>query len=648
MRVERKTSSLLAAGARTLALAAMMVVGALTAFGDATAGRYMVVDLRTGEATYEQATSVDRYNTNDVYKTEKMVFRHVPAGTYYVQGGTQATMATGYWIGIYEVTVGQYALMGNPNASVSATEANMKPKGSAFYYNIRLTDDAATAPLPESPIGKLTARAHAGGGVRGSYLFDLPTEAMWEVAARAMPAGDSSHAAYKYFFQGSGSLSSYAWIKNNASGSAHVVGRKLPNDWGLYDVYGNTAELCRDFFSATMALTQVGNVSSVNWHVMRGGGFNQDSSVYCDSLKRDALASGILTETSDTARVGFRLALVPSTQLLSGQIVEIDIDGDGDPEVVITPTGDGDGAGTITPSGDGSYDVTGPAEIELVDADGVIQVPEGTTVTVGGDGVTTVDEGETVTVVVDNGDGTTTTTVVNGPATIDPDGTITLGEGGSTTSVTTDENGDIIQVEIDIDGDGEPDVIITTTGDDGTITDNGDGSFDVTGEAEIELVDADNVIEVPEGTTVTVGGDGVTTVDEGETVTVDDTTVDGPATIGPDGTITQEGAEIVGPVRITSWQKGAAGEWKLSFTVPKSGVKGDYTKLTPNKSFSVRAACMLSDLKKRDGQACGCLDFTIDVVKPEGDNIVVELSITPGNWMDSSSSMFVSIVDPIK
>ena len=105
--------------------------------------------------------------------------------------------------------------------------------------------------------------------------------------------------------------------------------------------------------------------------------------------------------------------------------VELDLDGDGDPDVVITPTGDGDDEGTITDNGNGSYDVTGEAEIELRDADGVIYVPTNTTVTVGGDGVTTVDEDETVTVVTDNGDGTTTETPVEGPATIGPDGTIT-------------------------------------------------------------------------------------------------------------------------------------------------------------------------------------------------------------------------------
>ena len=86
--------------------------------------------------------------------------------------------------------------------------------------------------------------------------------------------------------------------------------------------------------------------------------------------------------------------------------VSIDSDGDGDPDVVVTPTGDGDSAGTIVDNGDGSYDVTGEAQIALPAADGVIDVPTNVTVTVGADGTTTLDADETVTLTGDNGDGT--------------------------------------------------------------------------------------------------------------------------------------------------------------------------------------------------------------------------------------------------
>ena len=175
----------------------LLAVAALQAcHATGSQGTYMVVDLATGSSTCETGVPTDY--TNDVYKTTKMVFRKVPAGTYAVQNGTvQATMTNDYYVGIYEVTAGQYKLMQNPETVVTATDANMKPKASISYNTLRGTRDAAVEPTAASPIGKLTALVRAGGV---SGLFDLPTEAMWEVAARAMPAGDNSHASWPWHF----------------------------------------------------------------------------------------------------------------------------------------------------------------------------------------------------------------------------------------------------------------------------------------------------------------------------------------------------------------------------------------------------------------------------------------------------------------
>ena len=215
------------------------------------------------------------------------------------------------------------------------------------------------------------------------------------------------------------------------------------------------------------------------------------------------------------------------------------------------------------------------------------------------------------------------------------------------------------RVELDLDNDGNPDVIITTT--DGMIEDNGDGSYDVTGPAEIELLDENgetiSVIEVPEGTTVTVGPDGVTTVDEDETVTVvtdngdgttTETPVEGPATIGPDGTITPTPAGLDGEARITAWWTTNA-QWRLTFTVPESGLTGNVARLTADKSFSVKFARELADINTAGVDAInhtyGYLDFTIDEAKTEGGSIVVTLTITDER-ISSGSRMFVKITDP--
>ena len=115
--------------------------------------------------------------------------------------------------------------------------------------------------------------------------YRLPTEAEWEYAARA---GTTT----RWFFGNSAaSLRSFAWTKENSGGRPREVGKKLPNPWGLYDIYGNVAEWCNDFYQPdyyqkSPAKNPRGPASG-DKRVVRGGSWNSLASD-CRSAYRGA------------------------------------------------------------------------------------------------------------------------------------------------------------------------------------------------------------------------------------------------------------------------------------------------------------------------------------------------------------------------
>jgi formylglycine-generating enzyme required for sulfatase activity len=68
--------------------------------------------------------------------------------------------------------------------------------------------------------------------------YRLPTLREWEFAARAGTATD------RYFGRTSRHMGPYAWYNRNSEGHAALVGRKRPNDLGLFDTLGNVDEWC--------------------------------------------------------------------------------------------------------------------------------------------------------------------------------------------------------------------------------------------------------------------------------------------------------------------------------------------------------------------------------------------------------------------
>lgn len=203
---------------------------------------------------------------------------------------------TGYSIGKFEVTQAEWREVMGENPS--------------FYKGDYLPVESVSWEDCQTFIRKLNDMT----GKR----FALPTEAQWEFAARGGNKSKGTHFAgskhfYEvgWFWENSGDELLYDdWslelAKENGC-TLHTVGQKEPNELGLFDMSGNVAEFCSDWYGEYTPEAKTNPIGSAveNMKLVRGGSWigNMFFGRVVDRLPVDPDLS--------RAHFGLRLVLLP-------------------------------------------------------------------------------------------------------------------------------------------------------------------------------------------------------------------------------------------------------------------------------------------------------------------------------------------------
>lgn len=129
--------------------------------------------------------------------------------------------------------------------------------------------------------------------------YRLPTEAEWEYACRA-----DRNTPYTL-----DEVKNMAWVSENSGNRLQEVKKKQPNAWNIYDMLGNVAEWCWDYYDADYYAKSPKEdpsgpaTSDFKDRIKRGGSF-VNGAESCNSAYRDSFPS---TNDNYNYNLGFRV-----------------------------------------------------------------------------------------------------------------------------------------------------------------------------------------------------------------------------------------------------------------------------------------------------------------------------------------------------
>jgi formylglycine-generating enzyme required for sulfatase activity len=222
----------------------------------------------------------------------------------------QVTLKRAYYLCDREITVDQFKqFLDDPDYAPAKKPVNLKdpnkgnaPTGDCAMCSVSWLDAVLfcnwlTARERREPCYVEEGKAWTCNFEADGYR--LPTEAEWEFACRA-----GTTTAYS-FGNDPKALSRYAVFAANSEGHTWPGGSKLPNGWGLFDMHGNVAEWCWDWYGPadTKATTDPRGPAAGNQHPARGGNYVFDARLALSGSRLERALPNLRTLT-----VGFRVA----------------------------------------------------------------------------------------------------------------------------------------------------------------------------------------------------------------------------------------------------------------------------------------------------------------------------------------------------
>ena len=305
-----------------------------------TLAPYVVVDLSSGP---DGENFPIRYSltgpdiSDDTCRTTELWLRLIPPGTFMMGSPAdelgrsdnedlhKVTITEPFYIGVFEVTYEQYY-------RVKGSWRNYGDKAQTYPVEwVRYSDSFERYDYDDFYSG--TIRGSLGSYLPSSTIvadrtflkilrektdlngFDLPTEAQWEYACRlgtitalndgtnleGITGSKNLNALGRYYANGTQGVER---LGAGSDKSMAVVGSYRPNAYGIYDMHGNVAELCRDAWSEHLGFAACINPlnSTGSDVVIRGGAWDVGAGL-CRSASRRKFDQNSMSHT-----VGFRIS----------------------------------------------------------------------------------------------------------------------------------------------------------------------------------------------------------------------------------------------------------------------------------------------------------------------------------------------------